>query len=216
MDESLRQATLGASNIQTPGSPLGSFPELSQLYQSSFQLPQSSGGVSALAGQAQESVRQQEAKQKAKPQRVKKADGGFEFYDSSGKPITAEEYASATGKRAIEVLADSENPIDIGYLEDYNNLQEYMQAKLNSKTNSKLRTKAENIEKQVKEAFGKDIASMNPQQLIEQFKRAYPTIYGRKNAGVGAGQVFIPQADSGGSNSKAADLFAQYGIQVEQ
>lgn len=192
MDESLRQATLGATNIQTPGSPLGSFPELSQLYQSSFQLPQSSGAANALAGQAQETVKQQEAK-KTNYQRVKKADGGFEFYDGNGKSISAYDYANATGKRPSEVLADSENPIDIGYLEDYNNLQEYMQAKLNAKTNSKFKAKAENIEKQVKEAFGKDLAGMNPQQLIEEFKQAYPTVYGRKNTGVPAGQVLIPQ-----------------------
>jgi hypothetical protein len=51
MDESLRQATLGAGNIQAPASPLGSFPELASLYQSSFQLPVAAGAGAALTNQ---------------------------------------------------------------------------------------------------------------------------------------------------------------------
>lgn len=201
MDESLRQATLGASNIQTPGSPLGSFPELSQLYQSSFQLPQSSGAVSALGNQAGEIVRQQEAAKSAAKarktnyQKVKRPDGGFGFYDGDGNEISAYDYANATGKKPSEVLTDSENPIDIGYLQDYRNLQDYMEAKFNSKGNTKSAAKAKQIEATIKKNFGVDVGKMNPSVLIDKFKQAYPTVYGGNKAGVPVGQTLIPRGD---------------------
>lgn len=202
MDEQLRQATLGASNIQTPTSPLGSFPELSQMYQSSFQLPQAAGAASALSGQAGLAVQEQEAAAKAKTdkskyQRIKKKDGGFAFYDGAGNELSAYDYANAVGAKPSEVLADSENPIDIGYQQDYKNLQDYMEAKFNAKGNATLATKAKEIEKAVKKNFGVDMAKMNPNALIERFKTAYPTVYGKNNKGVPAGQTFVPRYDKG-------------------
>jgi hypothetical protein len=78
-------------------------------------------------------VAEQKAKQDKKNyQKVKKADGGYAFYDPDGKEISASDYANATGTKPSEVLADSENPIDIGYRDDYNNLQDYIHAKINS------------------------------------------------------------------------------------
>lgn len=196
MDEQLRQATLGASS-QVPASPLGSFPELDKLYQSSFQLAQSTPATNARVNLAQQTLTDQKAAtDKVKYQRVKKADGGYAFFDPSGKEVSAYDYANAVGAKPSEVLADSENPIDIGYQEDYNNLQDYMQAKLNAKTNSTLAAKAKSIEDQVKKAHGVDLSGMNPQQLIDSFKSAYPTVYGRSNTGVQAGQTFIPQYDA--------------------
>lgn len=195
MDEQLRQATLGAGSIQTPGSPLGSFPELSQLYQSSFQLPQSSGAASALAGQSQEAVTAQKAPKKSDYKKVKREDGGFGFYDPNGNEISAQDYAVAIGAKPSEVLTDSENPIDIGYLEDYRNLQEYMEAKFNSKSNEKLAKKAKQIEESVKKSFNVDISTMNPSALIDRFKQQYPTVYGSKGRGVPVGQTFISRYD---------------------
>lgn len=196
MDESLRQATLGATNIQTPGSPLGSFPELSQLYQSSFQLPQSSGAVNVLANQAQDVVSQQKAAaSKSNYKKVKTERGGFKFYDPDGNEISANDYASIMGKKASEVLSDSEDPIDIGYLSDYKNLQDYMDAKFNSKGNSKAASKAKQIETMIKKNYGVDVGRMNPASLIDQFKSAYPTVYGRTGKGVPLGQTVIPRAN---------------------
>lgn len=195
MDPALRDAVLGATNIQSPTSPLGSFPELARLYQSSFQLPQSGGAANALANQATQTVADQKAaaaaKKKSDYQRIKKKDGGYAFFDPSGKEISAYDYANGVGKNPADVLADSENPIDIGYQQDYKNLQDYIGAKLNSKQDSQAASQAKQIEDQVRQAHGIDLSSLNPQQLIDQFKQAYPTVYGGHRPGVEAGSVLI-------------------------
>lgn len=206
MDEQLRQATLGAVNAQAPASPLGSFPELSKLYESSFQGLQSAAPTAARLNMASETVSRAKAK-KSDYKKVKRGDGGFGFYDGDGNEISASDYAIATGKKPSEVLSDSENPIDIGYLEDYKNLQDYMQAKFNSKGDSKSAAKAKQIEASIKKSFGIDVGKMNPASLIDKFKAAYPTVYGGNKAGVPVGQTFISRGNqqeedpAGGGNS---------------
>jgi hypothetical protein len=201
LNPDLRAAVLGSSDIQTPTSPLGSFPELSQLYQSSFQLPQATGAANILTNQAQQQVAEAKAaaaakKDKSKYQRVKKKDGGFAFYDPDGNEISAYDFANATDTNPTDALKDSENPIDIGYQQDYKNLQDYMSAKLNSKQDEESAKIAQDIEARVKEAHGIDLSSLNPQQLIDQFKQAYPTVYGGKKAGVPVGQTLVPRRPS--------------------
>lgn len=205
MDEALRQATLGAASIQTPTSPLGSFPELAQLHQSSFQLPQSSGAVNTLANQAQAIVKQKEAK-KSNYQKVKRDDGGFGFYDGEGNEISAADYAYALGKKPSEVLSDSENPIDHGYLQDYKNLQDYIEAKLNSKSNTKAANRAKAIEKQIRSTTNINVSKMKPDEIIAMFKKAYPTIYGGSNRGVAAGNTLIPQVGNSEVDAAAGGL----------
>jgi hypothetical protein len=194
VDPGLRDAVLGATNIQAPASPIGAFPELAQMYQSSFQLPQSGGAAGILTAQADTAVAQQkEAAKKKNYQRVKKKDGGFAFFDPDGNEVSAYDYANALDKNPSEVLADSENPIDLGYQQDYKNLQDYINSKLNAKFDEKSRTKAEKIEQQIRDNYGIDVNKMKPEELIERFKQAYPTVYGRKNTGVQAGQTLIPK-----------------------
>jgi hypothetical protein len=214
MDPALRDAVLGAGSVQTPTSPLGDFPELSKLYESSFQLPVAGGAAGILANQATQEVENQKKaeaakKDKGKYQRVKKSDGGFAFYDSEGNEISAYDYANATGTIPSDVLADSENPIDSGYKQDYKSLQEYINAKLNSQYDSEAATTAKQIEDQVKEKMGIDLARLTPEQVISRFKEAYPTVYGKnKNTafsskfggeagrGVPLGRTFLPPAGS--------------------
>jgi hypothetical protein len=211
MDPSLRQAVLGSASIQTPTSPLGSFPELAALHQSSFQLGQSSGAASALANNAQQTVAEQKAiaeakkKQVSNYQRLKKSDGGYTFVDPDGKEISAYEYANAIGKSPSDVLKDSENPLDIGYQQDFKNLSDYINSKLNSKYNSEAESAARQTEKQVKDSYGVDLGSMNPSELIDLFKSRYPTVYGGSNNGNSAGELFLPNKQAndltGGSNA---------------
>lgn len=198
IDESLRQAVLGSANIQAPASPLGSFPELSLLNQSSFQLPQSSGAANILGNRASDIVAERKAAASRKAaknyQRIKKSDGGYTFLDPDGNEISAYDYANAIGKSSADVLADSENPIDVGYQQDFKNLNDYINNKLNSKYDEKARAAAEAVEKAHTDV---DLRSMNPQQLIDRFKTAYPTVYGGNKPGVPVGQTFIPKSQPG-------------------
>lgn len=182
--------------IQSPTSPLGSFPELAAMYRTSFQLPASNAGVSAQAQADQTTVSAQKAAASASNyQQVARPDGGFGFYDPNGNEISAAQYASATGKTPGDVLKNSTNPIDIGYQKDFKDLQDYINNKLQSSTNVKSAAAAKNVEQQVQKTFKVDISKYTPAQLIQQFQHAYPTVYGLQNTGVPSGQVFIPQSN---------------------
>lgn len=197
------------SAIQTPASPLGNFPELANMYRSSFQLPLASANVSSQNVADQTTLANQKAQADADAQAQKDAtdpskysvqtrnDGGFGFYDPTGKEITAAQYAAATGKNPQEVLKNSTNPIDIGYQKDFKDLQDYINLKLQSSKDTDAATKAKAIEQEVQKTTGVNLAKLTPAQVIQQFQAAYPTIYGANPgnaAGVKAGTTFIPQA----------------------
>lgn len=222
----LRDAVLGATQQGSPTSPLGSFPELAQLYASSFQLPLSNVATKAQGFQTgvtdynrratDEEARAnkidelkaqyqaiQDASDPGKYQVVAREDGGYGFYDPGGKEISAFEYARISGKNPDEVLSKSQNPIDIGFRQDYKQLQDYLNAKANSKNDKKSATIAKNIEKTVKKNYGVDLSKMKIQDVIKRFQQAYPTVFGLKNKGVPVSQSFIPP-----KNTKQYDLGA--------
>lgn len=62
--------------------------------------------------------------EKLKPRKVPKADGGFDFFIGD-KPISAYEYARATGTDIVSVLNDSMNPDDLRLLNDYDKLRTF-------------------------------------------------------------------------------------------
>lgn len=220
MDPQLRAAVLGADAIQAPAPINAAFtsPEIAQANQIKFQLPQVLAGSNALGQQAEMDVKAQEEaaayeeKRKAAMldpnnyQQVPKEDGGYAFLDPSGKEISAHDYARVKGVTVDKVLSESENPIDQGFLQDYNNLQEYANAKLNAKYDPEAKAAAEEIERQVKEQFGEDLSTMDIKKLVQRFQQAYPTVYGLKKPGVQTGRTFLPQL------KVAEDTADQYGI----
>lgn len=220
MDPALKAAVLGADNIQapTPVNPAWTSPEIGQANQIKFQLPQAVAGGNAISQQAGMDVKAQEEaaafeeKRKAamldpgKYQQLPKADGGYTFLDPMGKEISAHDYARVTGKSIDAILSDSENPIDRGFIEDYNNLQNYMTAKLHSNSDPEAKATAEEIERIVKEQFGEDLSKLEMQQLIQRFQRAYPTVYGLKQPGVQAGRTFLPQARAAQDGADATGI----------
>lgn len=199
----LRDAVMGAQNIQAPASTLGasSAPELANMYRSSFQLPLSNAGTQAQAANTKVTVANQEATRKAKEdlsdpdkyQKIKKADGGFEFIAPDGTKISAYDYANILGKKPADVLKDSENPIDIGYQQDYKNLQDYMNAWVNG-------------DKEAVSAFQNENPSLKKikdvKELVDYFKTAYPTVYNWSGpAGVKAGKTIIPNKKVAANNA---------------
>lgn len=55
-------------------------------------------------------------------------DGGWNFFDGRGNPISARDYAKATGKQITQVLDGSNNPKDVKFKEEYQQLMEYGRA----------------------------------------------------------------------------------------
>lgn len=92
-------------------------------------------GVVASQMADEEEKRRQLALQKAKDQidpskyqRIRKNDGGFAFYDPSGKEIDIDTFAKATGNRRTDVLKDSENPLDQQFIGDFAAMNDLAQA----------------------------------------------------------------------------------------
>lgn len=98
----------------------------------------------------------------------RKADGGFAFYDPSGKEIDINTYAKITGQRRADILKDSENPVDQQYINDYNNMSDLTNAIYNNDTDT---IKA--FQQQNPSTKGK-----TPQQLVQLLISKYPHMYG--------------------------------------
>lgn len=208
----LRDAVLGAQSIQSPTSPLGSFPELAQLYQSSFQLPQSSGASGVLAQNTNDVVDEQKRQAAAAASSgggggggrgggggftVKaRKDGGFGFYDADGNEVSAAEYASATGKDLSTVLKNSKNPVDKAFLLDFKQLNGYINNKLNAKNDPKARSAAQAVETQVRKLYNIKMHQQTPDDLINAFMQAYPTVFGGNQAGKQGTNTLLPSASS--------------------
>lgn len=191
--------TVMAASKQGAGAPiLGGAPELEKYYDINFQMPLSNAGIKALAGQTGTENANTEAaikeriaqiKDQADPsnfRREQKPDGGYAFYDGAGKEISASQYASALGKSTVDVLTDSQNPIDLQYTNDYDNLQTF----LNAVTTG---------DKETTEAFyaeNPQLKRLAPADVLKEFKRAYPTVYGTTNTGQRLGSTFIPSTQS--------------------
>lgn len=197
--------------IQTPTSPLGNFPELAAMYRSSFQLPLSAAQTSSQAQADQTTVSNAKAAASAgNYQQIQKSDGGFAFFDSSGKEITAAEYAAATGKSPSDVLKNSSNQIDVQYQQDFNNLKTLGQAI------------ATGDQTTIKKYYSKNpsLKGLTYDQLVNHFTQAYPTVYrqggftGPGTAGQRTGSTYIPTVSS--SASPLDSLLQQYGINSGQ
>lgn len=158
--------------------------------------------IDSLKGQVQTI---QDQADPSKFQQVAKADGGYSFFDGVGNEISAWEYARATGKSPTDILKNSQNPIDMGFNQDYKQLQDYLNAKRNSKNDETAAETAANIEAIVKKNYGIDLHKMKPADVINQFKAAYPTVFGGTKKGIPVGQTLIapknalPVGAAGGS-----------------
>lgn len=205
----LKAAVQGATQLGSPTSPLGSFPELAKLYSSAFQLPLSNAGTAVQANntaltvknaQDQATFKQQMDQDMTDPSKYKQVpapDGGYNFLAPNGQQISAYDYARVTGKDLGTILKQSQNPIDLGFEQDYKNLQDYINNKINSSKdpNSDAAKQASAVESEVKSNYGIDLAKMPIQDVIAAFQKAYPTVFsGQPNqgAGVSTGQTFIP------------------------
>lgn len=210
----LKSAIMGAQ--QAGGaSPLGNFPELNKLYTDTYPIQQQSQQVAGSAYNAQVEDANQKAaaaaslaNQKAmldpsKYQQVPLSDGGYKFLAPNGQEISAAQFSQITGQSPDKVLSQSQNPIDIGFVNDYKNLQSYINSKLNSKNDDTAAQNAQQIEAIVKKTQGVDLSKMNIQDVIDRFKQAYPTVFGGNQPGVQAGQTFIPPTSTTAGNVTA-------------
>jgi hypothetical protein len=203
--QQLKSAVTGATDIQSPTSPITQYPELAKMYQSSFQLPQIKAAVGAQSQIAATQTAAAEAAAKAEKQRhidmvdpskyqkIPKDDGGYKFLAPNGQEISAQDYARITDTNEATVLKDSRNPIDQSFVNDYNNLQDFLTALRNKDT-----TKVDAITAAQPELKNYE---QNLPGLIDLFKTHYPTVYGgNKNGNQSVNDSFIPNAQVAAGN----------------
>lgn len=145
--------------------------------------------------------RQQELKDSIDPskyQQVENKAGGYDFYDPKGNKITVDQYAKVTGQNRAAVLKDSQDPSDIQFRNDYNNLQDLLQATMdNDKTK---------LDEYYKNQPG--LKNMKPAELIDKFKSYYKGYFGGQAQGYG-GQLYSSLDAAAGNNEAlgASDSF---------
>lgn len=194
------KTTAGA---QAPAVGYGTMPEVTKSMESSYALPiaQDQAGLAAYNASVKTSGSGGgSGGAKAKFKMVKKPDGGYAFFDADGNQLSAFEYAQAMGATPDQVLADSENPIDIRYRKDFEELQNYISSLGQYKSNPDARDYVDTTNAAVLEATGLDLSKVNAQEVIEKFKQAYPTVYGKAYYGKPAvakpGQNLFPGTTS--------------------
>lgn len=208
----LKSAVLGAQvNPQAGASPLGNFPELAKLYSSAPQLSKIQLGNSAsnyntgiqVSNDKAAAAAAKSASGAGKYQQVQTPDGGFKFYDPNGNEISAQQYAAANGTSASDLLKNSLNPIDQAFRQDYAQLQSYINNKANAKNDPKARSAAQAVETQVRKTYGIDLHQQNPNEVINAFIQAYPTVFGGAAAGKQGLNTLLPSKNSITANQKS-------------
>lgn len=200
----LRDTVLNASQQQAPL--INNDPALQKFNDINYQLPLSNAGLQAVTANQSTTLEnqniaksnaQERANAKKNYQRKRAPDGGWNFYDGDGNPITAKDYADAFGKSTADVLSGSENPMDIGYQEDYQNLQDFVTA---LSTGDKAKVEA------YYQTNGDALRNMSPQEVFQKFREAYPTVYGSTPTSnqQAPGSTFIPSRTAANDTYQAA------------
>lgn len=175
----LSAAVLSGANQAGPAS---SIPELANYFGSIHRnnfLKSATPGIGSLAGQrAEDEARAAEAARRERIQKLqdmldpgkyekqRKEDGGFSFFDPSGKEIDISTYVRRTGQRRADVLKDSENPIDQQYISDWSQMQTVMQGLWNN-------------DPIVKELVSKrPELKGSPDEVSRRLMKHYPHMYG--------------------------------------
>lgn len=202
----LKAAVLGGQQAGGAGpSPLGNFPEIAKMYAVNPQVAVSSSQNQAGGYQDAVTIANQKAAQQAeqarlaamadpnKYQQVPKKDGGYSFLDPMGKEISAYDYSRITGKDLGNILQSSQNPIDVGFNNDWKNLQDFMSALVSKDTKT--------VNAAIKAAPALKQYENDLPGLIKKFQQEYPTVFGYHQAGVPVGQTFIPASSGNLINS---------------
>lgn len=121
-------------------------------------------------------IREEKAEQEAleDPRNYKaiiRDDGGYDFFDARGNPISAIEYARATNKRITDILKNSENPDDRSFVEDYEWVMEMGRAM--QRGDAKARDKLKDRNPELYEVY-KDKPF---QAVVEDLHTAYPEYF---------------------------------------
>lgn len=135
----------------------------------------------------------------------RKEDGGFAFFDPDGNQIGIDQYTKNTGVKAVDVLRDSENPVDLQYVDEYDNLRTLIKAINDDDTVTVSSFRSQNP----------SLGETTPDGLMRAFVSRYPHIYGngsyddtRKNYGT----TLFKDFNKSFGTSEVSDFDAEFGL----
>lgn len=182
-------ATLRGVNVSAPDS---SIPELANAARGGFVASAidraGSAATKSATRQADEDEKRAEAARQARMQEIqdmldpskyerrRKEDGGFAFFDPKGNEIDIDTYAKRTGVRRVDALQDSENPLDLQFIDDYEQMNAVNQAIWRNDTGALSEYRAF-----YPEVFGEGDKSPTPEEINRRLIEKYPHIFGRGN-----------------------------------
>ena len=224
----LVQAVQGQTAGAVPSSnPLGSdmFAELASANAAGVALPRAQGASTGADFNAQvdaQAAREGAARAAAAKKREleamlnpdnytmkQKDDGGFDFFDPNGKQIDIATFAKIKGVRPVDVIAKSQNPIDVQYAQDYDNLEKFMQA-VTSKDKTKVAEFTANEPALKKYTTGKG----GLDRLLQDFRNTYKRYYTPRSAdpnawGARPGGRLVPSGGASSGGGVADQIRAQ-------
>lgn len=159
-------------------------------------------------------------------QRMINASGGYDFFDPDGKKITPFEYSRATGNSLDKVLTGSFDPDQATAADDYTSilqtgqlLRDYVDLDpgLKSKSNvKKLRKRFEAKDPSLTddellvlsyEDMPAEIRTSSPQDLVNNFYKTYPGVFGGKAVSPITGSAPQPQPEEPGFFQRIQDTY---------
>lgn len=177
-------AVLKGAGAPTPASYI---PQIAQFFQGRFQGAPVARAGAALGGAATLQAQEEEERRKAaeaarirqiqdqldpsKYEKRRKDDGGFAFFSPDGKEIDVDTFAKRTGQRRVDVLKDSENPVDQQYIHDWSTMNDITQALWSN----------DQIAIQGLTQAGVIKPNQRPEDLAKKLIEKYPHIYGKGN-----------------------------------
>jgi len=185
--DGIQQFSQAVINGASQPGPASWSPELSNAMTGSFRLGgmeragKAAGTVASQIADDEEKRRQaakeakirelQDQMDPSKYQKLRKDDGGFAFYDPTGKEIDVDSYSKRTGQRRVDVLKDSENPLDQQYIHDWSTMNDVSQALYSGDTNT-----INSLRQQYPDLFS---GGVTPQLMAKKLMDQYPHMYGR-------------------------------------
>lgn len=215
-----RESLLGAqsaptsvSDINIGGGNEAQIGNLQNMYKGTFGAGLASAALGAAGGASQAQANQEEADAKMRLQeeqdklaaaeqaakdatdptkyrKIDKDDGGYDFYDPTGKQIDIKQFAAGTGQHITDVLKKSQNPADQEFVKNYTNVQDLVDVmqRGNKKDLDKLFKKDPSIKSDyelLKKNLGRD---PDDRDVVKAFRSGYGKFFDTQN------QVQLPQS----------------------
>lgn len=128
--------------------------------------------------------------------------GGLSFTNGAGEEVSARDYAALTGQTLAEVLRDSNDPNDIQFVQDYNDVNELVRAMVTQDTEFLAQLKTFDPDRY------EALIDRSPEDIRLAFQTYYGSYYGLQNDQTGEAAAPVQQGSNFAPNTSRTILEA--------